>query len=222
MVCPSCHQTIQDGATFCDQCGASITSGAPAPAPQQFAPTPTPAVGGSVCPSCNTPFLPGTAFCDNCGAQLPAAGAPPPQFPPAQPQPFPQPQQPFPPQQQVFPQPGGFPPPAPVGPPPGARLMINGQNVPIPQKAEVLIGRSDAASQMFPDVDLTPFGGSPQTGVSRQHAKLTWQNAWMLEDMNSTNGTTLRGQKLAPHQKTPVNNGDPIVIGTLQLTFFAN
>jgi pSer/pThr/pTyr-binding forkhead associated (FHA) protein len=101
--------------------------------------------------------------------------------------------------------------------------MINGQRLPIPPKAEVIIGRSDAASQMFPEVDLTPAGGSPQTGVSRRHAKLTWQgNAWMLEDLNSTNGTSLRGLKLMPNQKVQLSTGDTIIVGTLQLAFYAN
>ncbi len=219
MNCPSCHAQVPDGASFCDQCGASLASAmppgapaVPAPAapmsPQQFAPAP--ASGGTTCPSCGTPFVPGTAFCDNCGASLTNAGVPQPQ-PIPQPQPFPQPVAPMP---QPFPQP--------VSGAMTARLMIGGQTIAVPQKPEVVIGRADVASGSFPDVDLTPYGASPQTGVSRVHAKLTWQGAWVIEDMNSTNGTMLRGQKLAPHQKTPINTGDPLIVGTLQLTFYAS
>jgi pSer/pThr/pTyr-binding forkhead associated (FHA) protein len=152
-------------------------------------------------------FTPDAAFCDNCGASLINARAPSPQ--------------------QLFPQ--SFPSaPQPVAETlllPGtstARLMIGGQTIAVPRKSEIVIGRADAASGSFPDVDLTPFGASPQTGVSRVHAKLTWQGAWVIEDMNSTNGTVLRGQKLVPHQKTPIHTGDPLIIGTLQLTFYAS
>jgi len=220
MNCPSCHVQVPDGATFCDQCGASIGSAMPAGAPmppQQFGPAPV--GGGTTCPSCGAAFVPGTAFCDNCGASLSGPGVPQPpqqvpQFPPQQVPQFPPQQVPqFPPQQ--VPQFG-------QQPPMPARLMIGGQSITVPQKAEVMIGRADVASSSFPDVDLTPYGASPQTGVSRQHAKLTWQGAWMVEDMNSTNGTTVRGQKLVPHQKTQINTGDPLIIGTLQLTFYAS
>ncbi|MEW5717163.1 MAG: FHA domain-containing protein [Chloroflexota bacterium] len=206
MNCPSCHVQVPDGAAFCDQCGASLAgamlSGAPAPAG-----------GGTTCPSCGTPFVPGTAFCDNCGASLTGVGV-------SQPQPFPPPQQPF--QQPSAPAPQPFPQPQPSLGAVTARLMIGRQTIAVPQKPEVVIGRADAASGSFPDVDLAPYGASPQTGVSRVHAKLTWQGAWMIEDMNSTNGTMLRGQKLAPHQKMPINTGDPLIVGTLQLTFYAS
>ncbi len=230
MNCPACQAQIPDGATFCDQCGASIGGAVPggAPAPPGFPPPgPAPAAGGSTCPSCGTPFVPGTAFCDNCGASLTGAGAPQPAQPfPQPPQPFPQPQQPFPQPPQPFPQPPQpFPQPQPMPgalPPTPARLMIGGQTIAVPQKAEVTIGRADVASNSFPDIDLTPYGASPQTGVSRMHAKLSWQGAWMIEDLNSTNGTTVRGQKLVPRQKTPINTGETIIMGTLQLTFYAS
>ena len=222
MNCPSCHAQVPDGATFCDQCGASIGGALPAGAPMTPMPQqpfgPSPAGGGTTCPSCGAAFVPGTAFCDNCGASLSGGGVPQPA------QPFPQPQQPFP-QQPFTPTPQPFPQPQPMAgamPPVPARLMIGGQMIAVPQKAEVMIGRADVASTLFPDVDLTPYGASPQTGVSRMHAKLTWQGAWMIEDMSSTNGTTVRGQKLAPRQKTQVNTGDSVIIGTLQLTFYAS
>ena len=179
------------------------------------------------CPSCGQANLPGTMFCDNCGASLSgAAPAPQPQPFPPQPQPFvpPQPQPFVPPQPQPFPpQPQPFPPSGVGGMPPApARLMVGGQQVMVPQKAEAVIGRADLASAWNPDVDLTPFGGTPEAGVSRKHAKLVWQNAWMIEDLNSVNGTFLRGQRLAPGQRTPLNNGDVVQMGKLQVTFYAS
>lgn len=99
--------------------------------------------------------------------------------------------------------------------------MIGGQQITVPQKAEAVVGRSDIASGWNPDVDLTQFGGTPEAGVSRKHMKIVWQGAWMIEDLNSVNGTYFRGQRLAPSQRTPINNGETIQLGKLQLTFFA-
>lgn len=42
----------------------------------------------------------------------------------------------------------------------------------------------------------------------------------MLEDMDSVNGTYLRGQKLVPMQKNALNNGEVIQIGRIQITFY--
>lgn len=231
MKCPSCGTMNEPGAAFCDQCGATLSAGAPGPVAPQPAPQPPPfpqpqppGPGGVNCPSCGQSNLPGTMFCDNCGASLSGAAPAPQPFAPPQPQPFTPPQpQPFAPPQPFPPPPQPFPPPA-IGamPPAPARLMIGGQQIMVPQKAEAVIGRADLASAWNPDVDLTPYGGTPEAGVSRKHAKLVWQNAWMVEDLNSVNGTFLHGQRLAPGQRTQLNNGDVIQMGKLQLTFYAS
>ncbi len=41
----------------------------------------------------------------------------------------------------------------------------------------------------------------------------------MIEDLNSVNGTYLRGQRLAPNQRTPLTPGDMIQVGRVQITF---
>lgn len=241
--CPACQTQNEDSAAFCDNCGASL-AGAPAGGTPPAAPNypqpgpmvnfpPQPGAGGVQCPQCGTQNLAGTMFCDNCGASLQGAPAGP---GPVAPTPFPQPPQ-YPPQVPVapgFPQPPpvpGYPPPQPGYPPPGpvvgaappvpARLMVGGQQVMVPQKAEAIIGRADIASGWNPDVDLTPFGGTPEAGVSRKHAKLVWQGvSWAIEDLNSVNGTYVRGARIAPNQGTPLNAGDPLQLGKLQLTFY--
>lgn len=51
-------------------------------------------------------------------------------------------------------------------------------------------------------------------GISRQHARLTFQNgAHFIEDLSSANGTFLRGQRLAPYQPVALRNGDIVRIG---------
>jgi pSer/pThr/pTyr-binding forkhead associated (FHA) protein len=99
-------------------------------------------------------------------------------------------------------------------------LVISERQVPLPLKNEVVLGRADLASGWKPDVDLTAYGGTPQAGVSRMNTKITWQGAWMLEDMNSTNGTFFRGQRLAPGQRTPIQNGEMFLVAGLEVTFF--
>ncbi len=67
ITCPNCKADLPDDAVFCDQCGASLGSAAPSPAPAVAAPAP---VGEEVCPQCGASTIPGEAFCDHCGASL--------------------------------------------------------------------------------------------------------------------------------------------------------
>jgi ABC transport system ATP-binding/permease protein len=52
--------------------------------------------------------------------------------------------------------------------------------------------------------------------VSSRHAHIYWDSAagqWMLEDLGSTNGTYLRGERLSPGWPVPVQPGDAIYLG---------
>src|SRR5205823_3240156 len=80
-----------------------------------------------------------------------------------------------------------------------ARLIVEADNqeFDLGGKDNVVIGREDAVSNIFPDVDLTPHGGE-EGGVSRLHARIFVENGqYMLEDENSTNFTFLNRQRLA-------------------------
>jgi pSer/pThr/pTyr-binding forkhead associated (FHA) protein len=100
-------------------------------------------------------------------------------------------------------------------------LIIGGQLLAVPLKKEAIIGRSESASGWNPDVDLATYGGTSEGGISRKHAKIVWQGKWLLEDLSSTNGTFLRGQRLSPGTRAALNNGEVFQIGSLQITFFA-
>ncbi len=67
ITCPNCNADLPDDAVFCDQCGASLGSSAPSPAPAAASPAP---VGEELCPQCGASTIPGEAFCDSCGASL--------------------------------------------------------------------------------------------------------------------------------------------------------
>jgi pSer/pThr/pTyr-binding forkhead associated (FHA) protein len=99
-----------------------------------------------------------------------------------------------------------------------AKLVTStGQEVALPGKAEIIIGRTDVG--VVADVDTTPFGGHPG-GVSRRHCKITVQGSqYFIEDLNSTNGTFVDGTQLTPNTPTPLQNGDQIVLGKVAFTF---
>ncbi|NMC03149.1 MAG: FHA domain-containing protein [Chloroflexi bacterium] len=126
---------------------------------------------------------------------------------------------------QGFPQP--TPQPSAYAPPPLAprgRLVVVGSNVALPfppGKTEIIIGREDPVSGVFPDIDLTDHGGD-EGGVSRQHARILIQGEnFFIEDLNSTNFTFLNQQKLPPRQPQALNSGDEVRLGRVKLLFQA-
>jgi pSer/pThr/pTyr-binding forkhead associated (FHA) protein len=102
-----------------------------------------------------------------------------------------------------------------------ARLLVEADNqeFDLSGKDIVVIGREDAVSNIYPDVDLTPHGGE-EGGVSRMHARIFVENGqYMLEDENSTNFTFLNRQKLTPKTPTALHDDDEIRLGRVLLRF---
>ncbi len=104
-----------------------------------------------------------------------------------------------------------------------ATFVINrgraaGKEFPI-HEDEAYIGRWDADSGIFPDVDLDV--DDPEAKVSRRHARITRRGAqYFIEDLGSTNGTFInRGRRLLPGDRQPLNDGDEIIIGKTFLRF---
>jgi hypothetical protein len=211
----SLHHENPDGSAFCDECGEPLAGATPAAAAPAVstapAPGPAPASGGQVCPSCGTVNAPGEAFCSNCGVSLmgapnaqPAASGPAIAVAPdatAEPEPAP----------------------APVAAPAAlsARLIVEADNqeFDISGKDNIVVGREDAVSNIYPDVDLTPHGGE-EGGVSRMHARIFVENGqYMLEDENSTNFTFLNRQRLNGKTPTLLHDNDEIRLGRVLLRF---
>jgi pSer/pThr/pTyr-binding forkhead associated (FHA) protein len=116
--------------------------------------------------------------------------------------------------------------PQPIDAPAGAlafqhiRMLIQpaGAEVVLPRKPEVIIGRADAASQFFPDVDLGSFDALTN-GVSRRHARVSQHgDQVVLEDLDTANGTAINRQRLAPRQPQPIRDGDEVRFGKLIAT----
>jgi hypothetical protein len=101
----------------------------------------------------------------------------------------------------------------------GLKLTIpeSGRDVEVPLTKEVIIGRLDAVSASFPDVDLTSDGGLGK-GISRRHAKILRRGRQVfIEDLGSINGTFLNREKLAPYLPHVLKSGDELQLGRLKL-----
>ena len=104
-----------------------------------------------------------------------------------------------------------------------ARLIVErggrvGREFPI-TGIETNIGRWDADSGIFPDVDLDE--DDPEAKVSRRHARIVTHNSqYFIEDLGSTNGTFVnRGRRLLPGKRHMLQNGDEIIVGKTFLKF---
>ncbi len=59
----------------------------------------------------------------------------------------------------------------------------------------------------------------PLNVLSRHHAKVFCEGGlWFVEDLDSANGTFVRGKQLAPNAKTELANGDIVRFGTVAMS----
>ena len=246
--CPVCGVSVMAGEAFCDNCGVALGHAVPAPPPAMTVPAPV-QTSALTCSNCGVQLEPGSNFCDMCGVPVSVAtptappgapsGTPPPTptpaLPPA-PTPIPSPapasavpppvSTPVPTQSPTPPSYGQYPAAAP--PPPAAsiqgHLVAQNTNATIPfppGRTEVIVGREDPISNVFPEIDLTDHGGD-EGGVSRQHARVFIQGSQIfIEDLNSTNYTHVNQQRLTPGQPHPLNDGDEIRLGRVKLNYYA-
>ena len=87
----------------------------------------------------------------------------------------------------------------------------------LPLSKPIHMGRIDPIGNIFPEVDLTMDGGA-EKGVSRRHARIMKRAQQIfIEDLGSSNGTFINGQKLMPYFPEQLSNGDELRLGTLQI-----
>lgn len=211
--CPKCGEPIAADDAFCSSCGASLAAPAPEPVeavtqvsvPAEPAPTPVAAPAAApVCPACGADVTLGAAFCDFCGAAIETTAEAETAVAPA-PQPAP-----------VAP--------ALVSPTSGPRLVISssGAVIALPEGSEVIVGREDPMSGIFPEVDLSPHGGE-EGGVSRRHLKITLADGqYAVQDLNSTNYTWLNQNRLQAGMPVVLRDGDDLRAGKVRMQFKAS
>jgi hypothetical protein len=232
--CSQGHEN-PDEATFCDECGEPLPASAPASADlQEEAPTMPAGTAPAESAETATPApvdtdVPQPAPAADFEATQPA---PAPQAEAAQPASAPPAEE----AETVTAAPGA-PEPAPAAPEPAPvaapsapqlapvtaqpRLTVEGttQTFDLAGKASVVVGREDAPSNSFPDIDLTPYGAE-EGGVSRLHARIVQSgDAWTIEDLESTNFTFINRKRIAPKTPTPLSDGDEIRLGRVGLRF---
>ncbi|MDF1535857.1 MAG: FHA domain-containing protein [bacterium] len=84
---------------------------------------------------------------------------------------------------------------------------------------EILLGRRDPLDDLDPEVDLSIHGGF-ERGVSRRHAVIRREDdAYVLEDLGSTNGTVLNREKVPAGEPMILTEGDVIHFGHLRVVF---
>lgn len=77
---------------------------------------------------------------------------------------------------------------------------------------EVVLGRGTSTDICIPDNE-----------VSRQHVRLVRQDTcFVIEDLNSANGTALQGIRLEPGTPHYLQNGDEICLGSIRLGFYTD
>lgn len=97
----------------------------------------------------------------------------------------------------------------------------SGGEFPLVGKIEYLVGRPDPVTGINPEVNL---GGVDESrSLSRRHAKvkIDGSGAWLREDVGTTNGTYVNGQKLATGVPVQLRPGDKVKFGSVEVEFLA-
>jgi serine/threonine protein kinase len=106
----------------------------------------------------------------------------------------------------------------------GPHLIVTGTEavLTLPLQKEVTLGRNDPRASRPPEINLDPHGGA-EAGVSRFHCRLRYTAmGWLLDDLNSTNGTSLNMATIKPGEQHTLQYGDVIRCGRLMLVFYEN
>jgi pSer/pThr/pTyr-binding forkhead associated (FHA) protein len=104
------------------------------------------------------------------------------------------------------------------------RLHISHENqereLEIPVTKPIRLGRMDPLQDVYPEVDLTE-SLAMESGVSREHACIFRRgDIIVVEDLGSTNGTLLNGERLAPFLPQILEDGDQLQLGKLLIDVF--
>jgi pSer/pThr/pTyr-binding forkhead associated (FHA) protein len=99
--------------------------------------------------------------------------------------------------------------------------LENGQMITTQLEKSFILGRASTEIKTTEAlVDLTQFGAL-ELGISRVHAMIRQSKGkYQIMDLESSNGTWLENQRLVPKQPYPLESGDRIRIGRLNILVF--
>lgn len=84
-------------------------------------------------------------------------------------------------------------------------------------KPELLVGRPDPVTGILPEINLGPL--DTQRSLSRRHAKVVIESGipFLREEVGTTNGTFVNGERLPTGQARPLTIGDTLRFGSVEL-----
>jgi pSer/pThr/pTyr-binding forkhead associated (FHA) protein len=89
----------------------------------------------------------------------------------------------------------------------------------LPDQNEFTMGRLVEGQVITPDVDLNPFDAFDK-GISRLHATIRIdeeKNRIFVIDLGSANGSSVNGYEIPANSEVPLNHGDVLSLGKLNL-----
>jgi EAL domain-containing protein (putative c-di-GMP-specific phosphodiesterase class I) len=99
----------------------------------------------------------------------------------------------------------------------GPGLVVRKLVFPLARLSNVL-GRTDRAAGIYPDVDLGPLGQG--RAISRRHAEVNYRSGNLfIRDLGSRLGTYVNGEPLEDDAECALVDGDLVTIGEATLTF---
>lgn len=94
------------------------------------------------------------------------------------------------------------------------KIDTNRRKIEMPLNRIIHLGRVAPAANIFPEIDLTDY--TQAKNISRRHARILKRaNAVVIEDLGSTNGTFINGQRLSPYKPEILNDGDTLQLGQM-------
>ena len=95
----------------------------------------------------------------------------------------------------------------------------SGMEFPLSTGTETTIGRKDAVTGIYPDVDLSPL--DQQRSISRRHAKIYRRGSkfFVGEEIGTMNSTFVNGARLETGVPVEIRNGDEVRFGVVALRF---
>src|SRR5712691_7048761 len=85
---------------------------------------------------------------------------------------------------------------------------------------QAILGRASNDDSTQPQIDLTPYGAY-EKGISRRHAVIRrTPTGLIVEDLSSSNGTSLNGQRLQPFVPAPLKPNDRLKLGSLAILLY--